>query len=206
MDWDLEELARAALDQADVGAPVDPDLVAKGLELVVRDGGRGCVGYLIGDRIFVDESARSTRRAFAIAHEIGHHLQRKHGVRDTERGANYLAAALLLPRLDFIADLRRCGWDLIALRARHRHASFEALARRITALRGARACIFDRPLRGQAPPKSYVIPNDRTRPTEEERIAAREAMECGAPVELRPGLTAWPVLEHDWHRAITIAA
>src|SRR5690606_35378099 len=131
MIWDLEEIARLALEQADAGAPVDPDLVAKGLELVVRDGGVGCKGYLIGDRIFVDETARSTRRAFAIAHEIGHHLQRKHGLRDTERGANYLGAALLLPRLDFIADLRRWGWDLIALRARHRHASFEALAHRI---------------------------------------------------------------------------
>lgn len=209
MRWDLEELAREAHERADLCFPINPDRLALGLGLIVRDGGPGCEGYLIGERIFVDESLRPERRAFAIAHEIGHRLLQQAGLetpssRD-ERGANYMGAALLLPKHEFEIDLRRRGWDLIWLHAKHRHASFEALARRIVALREARAVIFDRPLRDRRPASWYAVPYDHA-PSDEERIAADEALACGAPVEIRAGLTAWPVVEHHWHRAITLAA
>lgn len=209
--WDLEETARHELERANVGGSVDPEILVIDRGLTVMDAGpspnRRCrQGLLVGRSILIDEALRRERRAFAIAHELAHFLLQLHGLPDTEANANYLASAMLLPRDDFGASLRRWGWDLIALHARHRLASFEAIARRIIALRSARACIFDKPLLGQAPPKSYVIPYDRSRPTEEERTAAREAVESGAPVEMRAGLTAWPVLEHDWHRAITLAA
>lgn len=209
--WDLEEVARLELEHANIGTPVDPEYLVIDHGLTVMDAGaspsRRCrQGLLIGRAILVDEQLRRERRAFAIAHELAHYLLRLHGLRDTEKNANYLGAALLLPRGDFLVDLRRLGWDLIALRARHRLASFEALARRVTALCTARACIFDKPLLGQAPAKSYVVPYDGTPPTHEERLAAREAALCGAPVDLRAGLTAWPILEHDWHRVITLAA
>lgn len=209
MRWDLEELARVALERANVGSPVDPDILAKRRELVVRDGGPGCDGYLIGDRIFVDEALPSRRRGFAIAHETGHHVLREAGLevpeRPDERAANYLASAMLLPRPDFEADLRRYGWDLIALCAKHRFASFEAVARRIVALRDAHVHVFDRPLAGQRKPGRYSVPYG-LRPTDEERLAAREAVACGAPVELRAGLTAWPVMEHNWARAIVLVS
>lgn len=209
--WELEEVARVELEHANIGAPVDPEYLVIDHGLTVMDASaspsRRCrQGLLIGRAILVDEQLRRERRAFAIAHELAHYLLRLHGLPDTEKNANYLGAALLLPRADFLVDLRRLGWDLIALHARHRLASFEALARRVTALRTARACIFDKPLLGQAPAKSYVVPYDGTRPTHEERLVAREAALCGAPVDLRAGLTAWPILEHDWNRVITLAA
>lgn len=205
MRWDLEELARQTLEDADLGPPVDPDLIALELGLEVLDGGEACDGLLIGRQIFVDERLRPERRAFSIAHEVGHHLLRSNGLRDDERSANYLASALLLPRDDFQRDLRRFGWDLLQLRAAHRWASFEALARRVVALRTARAFVFDRPLRGQRGASVYSVPWGQ-RPTPEEQLAANEAVRSGAPVEVRAGLTGWPVIQSDWARAITLAS
>lgn len=205
MDWDREELARETLERVDVGVPVDPEVVALELGLEIYDGGAGCEGLLVGDEILIDEHMRTERRAFGIGHELGHWLQRRHGLPDTEHGANYLASAVLLPRDDFERDLRRCGWDLLRLRSLHRWASFEACARRIVALREARVFVFDRPLRGQKGPSWYSVPWGRS-PSDEERIAAREAVSTGAPVEIRAGLTGWPVIQDDWLRAITLAA
>lgn len=204
MNWDLEELARRAHEQADVGAPVNADRLAHRLGLVVRDGGPGCEGVLIGHRIFVDEGLRPERRAFAIAHEIAHHLQRTAGFPDTERSANYLGSALLLPRDDFERDLRRVGWHLAHLRKSHPAASHEALARRIVALRDARAVVFDRPHRGQL--RWYAIPSESTVPDAEENEAAHEAFACGTPIDLRAGLSAWPVIEPKWARVIVVRA
>lgn len=210
MYWDLEEMAREALEDAarkrsDVGVPVSPARVAWARGLEIYDGGPGCLGMLVGKRIYVDDSMRRERRAFSIAHEIGHHIESERGLPRREWRADYLASALLLPRAEFQADLRRYGWDLIALAARHRWASFETIARRIVSLRDARACVFDRPLAGQRAPSQYTIPWRAPPPTPEEHEAADEALSCGAPVEIRAGLTAWPVVEHGWARAITVA-
>lgn len=204
MDWELEELARKTLEGHDIGTPVDPDVVASELELEVQQH-EASDGLLVGRKIIVCEALRAQRRAFAIAHEIGHWLLRLHGLRDTEQRASYLASALLLPRGDFERDLKRIGWDLLHLRARYQHASFEAVARRIVALRDARAFVFDKPLRGQREPSVYSVPWGH-RPGPEERLAAREAAVGGAPVELLAELTAWPVIEHDWIRVITVRA
>lgn len=201
MWWEMEEAARLALERANVGVPVDPELIASDQGLDVHHA--ETEGALVGRFIFVDRRLRRERRAFAIAHEIGHHLMRDTPLWKSERAANYLASALLLPRFDFEADLRRYGWDLIALCAHHRFASFEAVARRIVALREARAFVFDHPLAGQREPSQYSVPWGLV-PSDEELLAAAEARVYGAPIELRAGLTAWPVLEHDWHRVITV--
>jgi hypothetical protein len=211
MRWDLEEIARITLEEHDMGTPVNTEVLAKKLKLTIHTWPE-CEGVLVGTRIFVDPLLREERRQFAIGHEIGHYLRRQLGLEDAEnvtatdeRAADYLAAALLQPRLDFEAALKRHGWDLIRLHAIFRNASFEAIARRIVALRDARAVVHDRPLRGQRPAGWYTIPWEH-RPTHEERLAVEEAIACGAPVELRTGLTAWPVLQHDWHRAIALTA
>lgn len=213
-DWEREELARAALEQADLGPPVDPYDLAKRLGWRVEDGGRGCAGICLDEMrlILVDEHVRRERRSFAVAHELGHHLQRAAGWEDPARvrhrdeaGANYLASALLLPRFEFEIDLRRHGWDLLALKSRHRYASFEALARRVAALRPARVFVFDQPRRAQSLPRSYSIPPG-IRPTEDERTAASEAAREGSPVETVAGVTGWPVVEHDWVRVITLSS
>lgn len=202
MRWEMEEVARVALEHADVGAPVNPDTVADEHGLTVRDGDTD--GLLIGRVILVRETDRRQRRAFAVAHELAHWLLRAAGLPDDEASCNYLASALLLPRDDFERDLRRYGWDLIALCARHPFASFEAVARRIVALREARAHVFDRPLAGQRTPSRYSLPYGLS-PTDDERLAASEAAACGAPVEVRTGLTGWPVIEHDWQRVIVLS-
>ena len=204
MRWELEELARAILESSNVGPPVDPEEIAFRLGLLVQHS-PGCEGLLVGERILVDDSLRPQRRAFAIAHELGHHLQRLHGLSDTEAGANYLASALLLPRDDFERDLRRHGWDLLRLCCDHRFASFEAVARRIVALREARAFVFDNPLRGQRESGWYSVPWGLN-PSEDERIAAQEAVDFGGPVEVVAGVTGWPVIEHDWVRVITLTS
>lgn len=46
-EWELEELARCALERADIPQPIDPDLLAARLGLAVRNGGAGCSGLLI---------------------------------------------------------------------------------------------------------------------------------------------------------------
>jgi hypothetical protein len=204
MRFELEELAARALEEADLGAPVDPDVLAHRLGLRVLDGGPTCTGVLLPDgTVLVNDAERPERRAFTIAHEIAHCVLRSAGLEDDEPSANYLGAALLLPKDDFERDLRRCGWDLLHLRARHRLASFEALARRICALRDARMFVFDRPQ--DAPRRYYSVPWG-LRPSDPEREAADEAERCGAPVEIVAGVTAWPVVEHGWHRVITLAA
>lgn len=203
MLWDLEALATETLERADLGAPVDPDLLAVELGLEVLDGGEGCEGLLIGRQILVDEHLRPERRAFAIAHEIGHFLARANGLSDSEHTANYLASALLLPREDFELHLRRHGWDLLQLRSLHRHASFEALARRIVALREARAFVFDWPQANQRADSVYSVPWGLD-PSEDESLAAHAAVESGAPVEPIAGTVGWPVLQEGWARAITL--
>lgn len=207
MDWEREELAREALEEADLSPAIHPYLLAHRLGFRVRDGGPGCEGVCLDatKEILIDESERAERRGFGVCHETGHHLQRRHGLRDTEAGANYLASALLLPRLEFEIDLKRHGWDLLALKSRHRHASFEALARRIHALREARVTVFDEPLRGQGRRGWYSVPRGG-RPTRNERAAANEAADGGAPVEVVAGVTGWPVIEHDWIRVIVVTA
>ena len=208
MRFDLEEVARCTLERANVGAPVDPEFVVDAEGLAVYDiSGAAChqcrQGLLIGRKIMVDDTLRKQRRAFAIAHELGHYLLRTLELPDTEASADYLASAILLPRDDFERDLRRHGWDLIRLCALHPYASFEAVMRRIVALRDAQGFVFDLPLKGQRAASWYSVPYGRS-PSDEDVLAAREAIREGVPVEIRDGLTGWPVLEHDWHRSIVL--
>lgn len=206
MDWELEQLARETLEAVDAPLPIDPDWIAYRLGLTVMDGGPGCEGLLLDElgQILVDDSLRRERRAFAIAHELGHFLLRRAGRPDRERDANYLASALLLPRDDFERHLRRYGWHLERLRGVHPLASFEALARRVVALRKARAFVFDKSLADPAKRRWYSVPSG-ARPSRAEWEAAKSAAESGGPVLPYPGLSAWPVLERDWHRVITLA-
>lgn len=205
MDWSLEQLATRTLEAVDARLPINPDVIAHRLGLTVADGGPGCEGLLLEElgQILVDDSARRERRAFAVAHELGHFLLRRAALPDRERDADYVASALLLPRDEIERHLRRFGWDLEQLRMLHRWASFEALVRRIVALRPARAFIFDKPLEGQRRPRWYSIPWG-LRPSRAEREVARLAAESGAPVHPYGGLSAWPVLERDWHRVLTL--
>lgn len=56
--------------------------------------------------------------AHVIAHEIGHWALRQTGVDDSEAGADYVAAALLMPRVEFARSVVELGADYTQLAAR----------------------------------------------------------------------------------------
>lgn len=203
MDWQLEQAATRVLDETNQGGDdVRVELVAKRLGLVVRDGGPGCHGLLFGKEILVDERLTKPRWNFVVAHEIGHFDAQRTGRRDTEWAANYFASALLLPRDAAETALRQTGRDLLLLMARFRHASGEAIARRISALREARVLVFDRP---EGKPETwYGVPN-RLRPVAAELEAAEASFAEGVPVEIYAGVTAWPLFQEGWQRVIVIS-
>jgi len=62
--------------------------------------------------ILYNESAPPSRRAFTLAHEVGHiYLCHKNDLPENERQANLFAAHLLLPRVLLWEYLRRCPAD-----------------------------------------------------------------------------------------------
>lgn len=68
-------------------------------------------------RIVLAHSLPREEALFAIGHELGHLLLRRYGVvcDDEERAADYVGAALLAPRQDFLAARQAIGDDLPAL-------------------------------------------------------------------------------------------
>lgn len=202
MDWELEQVASRLLDETDQGGGgVRIEQVARRLGLTVYDA-PGCEGLLFGTRIFIDESTPKARWNFVVAHEIAHFEAQRSGRPDTEWAANYVASALLLPRQEAETALRRQGWDLFRLMATFRHASGEAIARRVVALRDARVFVFDRPR--DADPRWYAVPW-RLRPSAAELEAVEAAFDGGAPVESYAGVVAWPLFQEGWQRVISLA-
>lgn len=66
-------------------------------------------------RIILARGLPPLEAAFAVGHELGHWLLRRHGClpdNDEERHADYLAGALLAPRRAFLAARRALGEDL----------------------------------------------------------------------------------------------
>ena len=92
--------------------------------------------------IYVSRRARISRVHLLVAHELGHWALARAGQADNERDADYLARALLVPRVALERELRG-GWDLDALRAVHVHAPASTIATRIAQLREATAAIYD---------------------------------------------------------------
>jgi hypothetical protein len=85
---------------------------------------------------------RRVRQHGQVAHELGHWALARAGAEDTEAGATYIASALLLPRLRFDSDLRET-WDLHELMRRHPNTGAATVARRICAMRGTIASVWD---------------------------------------------------------------
>lgn len=80
---------------------------------------------------------------WVCAHELAHGvLALEPAVENTEENASYLAAALLLPRRSFCADLHRTGWSLAQLHAIYSTAPPLAIARRIAECRDAIASVW----------------------------------------------------------------
>lgn len=68
-------------------------------------------------RILLARSLPKAYALFAVGHELGHWLLRRHGVQvdDEERAADYLGGALLAPRRAFLAARRVVGDDFAEL-------------------------------------------------------------------------------------------
>lgn len=211
MSWpEWEGVAAGHLEAANIGAPVDPWLVAWSLDLKVKAGPRGAGGYLCLERatIYVDPDERIERQGFRIAHECAHAILIDAGMSDHERACDAVASCLMLPRIDFMRDRRRTGGCLLGLRELHPWASCEAIARRMLSVEHGIAWVWD----VEGPRRRlYKIVSPGLRwalrePTPIEWEALRGALETGEPCEPRGGVRAWPIVEPGFVRVVSVAA
>lgn len=114
---------------------------ALGLECVAVDGFPDA--GLVDRKVLYDASARPVRVQGLIFHEVAHHVLRLLGIRDDEASVGRFAAAMQLPKGEFVRALEDVGWHLLALRRRFPKASGELIARRITEIRPAVATVYD---------------------------------------------------------------
>lgn len=195
---ELEGRAESVLsDRGMDDPPVDAldlaDLLELTIEYVPGNGAR-----IDGSVIKLGTRTPERRVHFVVAHEIAHHILALLGPLNDEAHANYLGAALLVPRRALIRLLRRVGWDLDTLRCVHVNASAELLARRVIDVRpeGSMA-LYDfnrfRYRRGLS-----VHPR--------ERELAAEAFATGLPVRLDSCTGAWPIFINGYQRVVVLAA
>lgn len=191
---EIDLAAQGVLDDLCLSSPVDAFTVADALGIVVCDGPRSCC--LSDGLVFLGPTVRTERTHFDLAHELGHLILSTHDCRQ----CNAFASALLLPRREFLADCRRHGRDLLALKAMHPNASHEAIARRYAQLHKLTLWVCDYP------------PSDGARRYRAvgfgkwcERVA-----ECEWLAQLRKkpstldGVTAFPVVDGDWVRVLVM--
>lgn len=156
--------------------------------------------------IYVDARARRERQHGLIAHELGHWALVRAREDNTERGARYLAGALLLPRQPFEADLRAMRWDLEQLRARHVNASAELIARRVVNLKDAVASVWDN---GKLSYRVWSpwLPERLwgKKASKVEATLAAAALESGQVERSADLFAAWPIFEAGWRRVIVLA-
>lgn len=179
----LEGIARNLLESSLCGedGPVDAYELAAACGLHVEHSDlRGAV--LMGDTIYLGRRTPAAQVHLRIAHEVGHWALERDGQEQSEAAADYLAAALLVPREQLDRALRR-GWDLEELRRRFRHAPASAIACRIAQIREATAAVYDDGrLRRRVGPAV---------PVEADLLAAAHAAE--APVRRDDRTGAWPL-------------
>lgn len=199
-----EGIAERLLEEHNLEPPIDPYDVVVALKLDVRISQRAMRPTILGRVIVVPAAQRPEREGFAVLHEIGHYIARQHGD-SSEHAANALASSLLMPRTAYGRDVRDARWSLFELKRRHPHASYEALARRIVALREAILVVADRaPERRQYRIRSRALGPRLARPLpiEERLIEAADATgEVQGPCDL---LRAWPIIDGDARRVLLV--
>jgi hypothetical protein len=215
---ELEGIAAHELEEWGRGTPVDLFELAKdnGFEIRFetppkdapkkrhRDRGR-----LVGNVIFVDPTLRPEKQRWDVGHELAHAFLYDARIPDTEDAVQYLTSCLLLPRLDYLRDIRQLGRNPWRLKERHPLASHEALARRIVAL--CEPCVlwvWD----VQPAWNRYKVVSQNWRwpmrqPTALEVGAMREAESLGneIPVEPIAGVVAWAVIDGPWMRLLCLS-
>jgi antitoxin component of RelBE/YafQ-DinJ toxin-antitoxin module len=131
-----DALAESLLDECGILDNVDAFDVAECLGLTISQGKRTFLSP-VHNHVCLPTHLRPERQQFQLAHEIGHLVLRAHGIEDTEPCCNRFASSLLMPRRDFIAAMKRYGWQISWLKERFPRVSHEAIGRRICALRSS---------------------------------------------------------------------
>lgn len=191
-------MAGRMLEAVEMVAPVHPWVMAARAGYRVRMGPSRLPAMTLGPTIVVPEH-REERRAFAVLHELAHAALRNAGHADPEELVDALASAVLLPRATFARDIDETGGDLAALKARHPFASYEAIGRRVVALRGGALVVDD-----IGPMGRRVRTTGRVRHRTLARSLVLEAHASGevvGPEEAR----ATPVRDGCWSRVVLVA-
>lgn len=195
---DVEGMAGRMLEAVEMTAPVHPWVMAARAGYRVRMGPGSLPAMTLGPTIVVPEH-REERRAFAVLHELAHAALRNSGHDDPEGLVDAIASAVLLPREPFARDVEETRGDLDALKARHPFASYEAIGRRIVALRGGSLLVHDIGPRGKRVRQSGTLPH-RTLA----RALVLEAHASGRPLG-PPEMRAVPVRDGAWSRVLLLS-
>jgi hypothetical protein len=192
---ELEGIARTTLEKYGFDdPPVDAFDLAHEMEIPVEwEDGRDA--WRFRRTVHIGRAPRRTRIHGLITHEIAHILLDEYRIRQSERAANYLGAALLVPRRALDRQLR-AGWDLDRLRCIHLNASAELLARRICDVRQARFSVWD------SERLHYRIGSAH----ESERALVDAAFRSGEAQRANDLDGAWPIFDGSWRRVIVLAA
>jgi hypothetical protein len=196
---EIDAIAEHFLDHCALPSHVDAFDVAQCLGLKIAYGRPSVVPGL--DTVFLPLNERPERVQFALAHEIGHLVLRSEGIEDTEPRCNRFASALLMPRTDFLNSLRRYGWQIGWLKERWPRVSYEAIGRRICALRSdATLWIHDYPPGGEV---------RRTRVGKRKRLQGDllQAVESAAHVRDQfeaEGVSVCVVIDRGWRRVFAV--
>lgn len=201
--WD--SIASEVHDRIGTDGAVDPIFVAYALGLRVVVSSRIERASVIERTIIVPDGQRRERTGFSVLHEVAHLLLRTRGIEDSEPACDALAAALLLPRRALDRDLRST-WALPDLRERHPHASHEAIARRILALREAVVVVADRaPARRWKRLRSASLDLRLSIARRIERDLVDAADQSGEPEGPSDLVRAWPLRDGGARRVVLIA-
>ncbi len=198
----------AAAFLAEIGADdmaLDPRVVCAAYQLELVPTTASAPGPCVIDgRIRYRVHERPVRVAGTIGHELGHVALGRHGEPQSERGAAYVGAAILVPRRPLDAALRRVGWDVERLREAFPYASHELLARRIAEVREAVVTILDgRRVRARVG-SPWLTPPPGPGLTRDEQRVVRAARETRARVD-EGWISALPLYDGPLERVIVIA-
>ncbi len=156
-----------------------------------------------GGVIVVDGTARPSRQAGRMVHELGHFTLDRYNEEQSERGASAVGAAILVPRRALDSALKRRGGDFEAVRADFEHASAELLARRIVDVREAVVTIADgRRIRARV--SSPWLPEPRAGLAKDEARVLRAVLEERRQID-EGWIRGVPVFEPGYDRVILIA-
>lgn len=201
---DLEEIASELLTATCCARPVDALRLAGLCGLDVRHGRPERLQHDEGI-IYVDARARPERLQGTVAHELGHFALARAGEDDCERGARYLAAALLMPLDEARRDVRELGpLELLELKKRYPNVSYEMVARRVADVRDAVVSILDHG-RVRARIASPWLPRPSRELDDLEALVAEGALEREHAVRAAD-VAAVPVINGRWRRVVVVRA